>query len=57
MLNTMRFLTSFLTIYWLLLIQDNWTALLNAAKDGHVEVSNVLLGNGANIDHRDIVRR
>ena len=42
---------------FLFLIQDNWTALLNAAKDGHVEVSNVLLGNGANIDHRDIVRR
>jgi len=37
------------------LCQDNWTALLNAAKQGFADVVELLLDNGANIEHRDTV--
>jgi len=35
--------------------QDNWTALLNAAKQGFADVLLLLLEVGANIEHRDTV--
>jgi len=35
--------------------QDNWTALLNAAREGFAEVVLLLLEAGANIEHRDTV--
>ena len=35
---------------------DSWTALLSAAKNGHLEVVELLIDHGANIEHRDMVR-
>jgi len=35
--------------------QDNWTALLNAAREGFAEVVLLLLEAGANVEHRDTV--
>lgn len=34
---------------------DNWTALLNAAKQGFADIIVLLLDAGANIEHRDTV--
>jgi ankyrin repeat-rich membrane spanning protein len=34
---------------------DNWTPLLNAAKGGHLEVIEILLDHGAEIEHKDMV--
>lgn len=39
-----------------LLIQDQWCALLCAAKEGHADVCIELLDNGADIEHKDMVR-
>lgn len=36
--------------------QDCWTALISAAKEGHIEVVRELLENNANLEHRDMVR-
>lgn len=36
--------------------QDCWSALISAAKEGHVEVVKELLENSAYIEHRDMVR-
>ena len=36
-------------------MQDNWTALLNASKEGHVDVVELLADSGAALEHRDIV--
>ena len=36
--------------------QDNWSALLNAAKEGHHDIVTLLLEHGAEVDHKDIVR-
>lgn len=36
--------------------QDCWTALISAAKEGHIEVVRELLDNSANLEHRDMVR-
>ena len=38
-------------------VQDCWSALISAAKEGHVEVVKELLENSAYIEHRDMVRR
>lgn len=38
-------------------VQDCWTALISAAKEGHIEVVRELLENHANLEHRDLVRR
>lgn len=38
-------------------MQDCWTALISAAKEGHIEVVRELLENNANLEHRDMVRR
>ena len=38
------------------MLQDCWTALISAAKEGHVEVVKELLENHANLEHRDMVR-
>lgn len=35
--------------------QDNWTALLCAAKEGHTDVCLELLEHGADLEHRDMV--
>lgn len=35
--------------------QDCWTALISAAKEGHLEVVRELLENNANPEHRDMV--
>ena len=35
--------------------QDCWSALISAAKEGHVEVAGELLENSAYIEHRDMV--
>lgn len=37
-------------------MQDCWTALISAAKEGHIEVVRELLENNANLEHRDMVR-
>lgn len=37
--------------------QDCWTALISAAKEGHVEVVMELLDNNANVEHRDMVKK
>ena len=37
--------------------QDNWTALLNAAKEGHTEVVHMLCERGAYIEHIDMVSK
>jgi len=37
--------------------EDNWTALLFAAKEGHDEIVSELLDHGAHVDHRDMVRQ
>lgn len=34
---------------------DNWTPLLCAAKEGHTNICLMLLENGADIEHRDMV--
>ena len=34
---------------------DNWTALLCAAKEGHLDICIQLLENNASIEHRDVV--
>ena len=36
-------------------VQDCWSALISAAKEGHVEVVKELLENSAYIEHRDMV--
>lgn len=36
-------------------MQDCWTALISAAKEGHIEVVKELLENNANLEHRDMV--
>jgi ankyrin repeat-rich membrane spanning protein len=36
---------------------DNWSALICATKAGHLEIVEVLVENGANIEHREMVRR
>ena len=36
--------------------QDCWSALISAAKEGHVDVVKELLENSAYIEHRDMVR-
>lgn len=38
-----------------LCVQDCWTALISAAKEGHIEVVRELLENNANPEHRDMV--
>uniref|UniRef100_A0A8C5GAY1 KAP NTPase domain-containing protein n=1 Tax=Gouania willdenowi TaxID=441366 RepID=A0A8C5GAY1_GOUWI len=38
----------------LFLTQDCWTALISAAKEGHIEVVRELLENNANLEHRDM---
>lgn len=35
--------------------QDNWSALLYSAKEGHLEIVIELLERGADIEHRDLV--
>ena len=35
---------------------DNWTALLCASKAGHLEVVEILIEHGADVEHRDMVR-
>lgn len=37
-------------------LQDCWTALISAAKEGHIDVVRELLENNANLEHRDMVR-
>lgn len=37
-------------------VQDCWSALISAAKEGHLEVVRELLENSAYIEHRDMVR-
>ena len=37
-------------------VQDCWTALISAAREGHLEVVKELLENNANLEHRDMVR-
>lgn len=39
-----------------LYVQDCWTALISAAKEGHIDVVRELLENKANLEHRDMVR-
>lgn len=34
---------------------DNWTALLNAAKNGHFDILQLLIEHGADYEHRDMV--
>lgn len=36
--------------------QDCWTALISAAKEGHIDVVKELLANNANLENRDMVR-
>ena len=36
--------------------QDCWTALISAAKEGHVVVVKELLDNNANVEPRDMVK-
>lgn len=36
---------------------DSWTALLCAAKGGHLEVIQYILDHGAELEHRDMVNR
>ena len=38
-----------------LFLQDNWTALLNASKEGHPGMVVTLIDNDAALEHRDIV--
>lgn len=40
--------------YWVL-FQDNWSALLCAAKEGYADICMELLEHGADIEHRDMV--
>ena len=35
--------------------QNNWTALMIASQNGHVEVVNILLQNGAHVDVQEEV--
>lgn len=37
-------------------MQSGWTALMMAAQEGHLDVVNVLLDKGANIEARGMVR-
>jgi hypothetical protein len=41
--------------YYKLIYQDNWTALICAAKEGHSDICAELLDHGADIEHRDMV--
>lgn len=34
---------------------DNWTALLYAAKNGHLDIVQMLLEHDADVEHRDMV--
>lgn len=36
-------------------LQDNWSALLYSAKEGHLEIVIELLERGADIEHKDLV--
>ena len=38
------------------IFQDNWSALMFAAKNGALEISIELLERGASLEHRDLVR-
>lgn len=38
------------------ILQDNWSALMFAAKNGALEISIELLERGASLEHRDMVR-
>ena len=38
-------------------IQDNWSALLYSAKEGHLEIVIELLERGADIEHKDLVKK
>ena len=38
-------------------IQDNWSALLYSAKEGHLEIVIELLERGADIEHKDLVQK
>ena len=40
---------------YVVLLQDNWSALLNASKHGHAEIVSELLNAGADIEHKDMV--
>lgn len=44
------------TVTGCLCVQDCWTALISAAKEGQIEVVRELLENNANLEHRDMVR-
>jgi ankyrin repeat-rich membrane spanning protein len=43
------------TVTALVLLQDNWSALLCAAKEGYADICLELLEHGADIEHRDMV--
>lgn len=36
---------------------DNWTALLNAAQNGNLQIVEILVENDAQIDHCDCVKK
>ena len=39
----------------MLLLQEGWSALLCAAKEGFLEIAIELLEHGAELDHKDMV--
>ena len=43
------------SLCYMLFLQDSWSALLNAAKQGFADIVSLLLEAGANIEHRDTV--
>lgn len=55
-MNWNRGLIGVPTVTGCLCAQDSWTALISAAKEGHIEVVKELLENNANLEHRDMVR-
>ena len=36
--------------------KDNWTSLLNASKEGYLDIVKYLVKHGASIEHSDCVR-